>query len=73
MSQQNTKQEAARRAIKAGGGPRDLADRLANELGIVIKSETVRKWRDRGVPARYVPKVAELTGVPVGDLGPVYF
>jgi DNA-binding transcriptional regulator YdaS (Cro superfamily) len=49
----------------AGWGP----SRLASALG--IKSQAVSQWAE--VPARRVPEVERLTGIPAHKLCPSYF
>lgn len=66
--------EAAKRAIKRAGGPKALADALADdEVSADLMYYRVAKWRQMGVAAKYVVRVERLTGIPRHELYPELF
>jgi hypothetical protein len=65
MSDETPNDPIATEAVRRMGGP--VA--AARELGIE-KYQTVQSWVKNGVPARYCPRVAALTGIDLKVLRP---
>jgi len=59
--------EIARRAIAAAGGGAVVARRCG------IGRSAVQDWKQRGIPPRHVPVMAELSGLPMQALRPDMF
>jgi hypothetical protein len=67
---------AARRAIKLAGGPAELSRRLAPKADIETQrslSNLIGKWRNIGVPPRWVGQVSRISGVSRYALAPDVF
>lgn len=54
---------AAKLALEKIGGPQKMADALTRLSGQKVSVWSVRRWRDSGVPARWVLWVEYLTGI----------
>lgn len=67
---------AARRAIDRisdGRGHAVAAQRITDEFGEEVTRFQVHRWSRDGVAARWVWRVAQLSGIPAAELDPVQF
>jgi DNA-binding transcriptional regulator YdaS (Cro superfamily) len=70
MEKPTSEQLALEKAISLAGGKTALMRKL-NELGHKVNSHnTISRWVDDGVPAKYCPAIEGLTGVMCEDLLP---
>ena len=56
--------DALNRAVDKSGGRKAFVESLG------INYSTIQKWRERGVPARWVLKIEEVSGISRHDLDP---
>ncbi len=73
MTEQEIRLAAAAEAIKAGGGPTELACRIEERTGHTISPDRVRKWGKIGVPPQWVLVVEQETGVSRHRLHPAIY
>ena len=70
MEKPTSEQLALEKAISLAGGKTALMRKL-NERGHDVRSHnTISRWVDDGVPAKYCPTIEGLTGVMCEDLLP---
>lgn len=64
---------AFKRALDAVGGQTAMARRLTDITGHKFTQRRVWAWKDRGnVPAKWVPYISSVSGVPAGDINPAF-
>lgn len=60
----------ASKIIRDLGGATQVSRLFAQNYGVRINRSTIQKWSANGVPARWVPMVSKLSGIPVQEIRP---